>query len=54
VLGEMPAGWQERASRKVYGLLEVVVPSIDDLLFPKLKRGEPRDKLHASWAENLQ
>jgi hypothetical protein len=54
VLGEMPAGWQERASRKVYGMLEVVVPSIDDLLFPKLKRGEPRDKLHAAWAANLK
>jgi len=54
VLGEMPAGWEERASRKVYGCLEVVVPSVDDLLFPKLKRGEPRDKVHASWAEKLK
>jgi len=54
VLGEMPTDWERRASRKVYGYLEVVVPSIDDLLFPKLKRGEPRDKLHASWAEKLK
>ena len=54
VLGEMPAGWEERASSKVYGHLEVVVPSVDDLLFPKLKRGEPRDKLHAAWAANLK
>jgi len=54
VLGEMPSGWEERASRKVYGHLEVVVPSVDDLLFPKLKRGEPRDKIHASWAEKLK
>jgi hypothetical protein len=54
VLGEMPAGWEERSSRHVYGLLEVTVPSVDDLLFPKLKRGEPRDRLHSSWAENLK
>ena len=54
VLGEMPAGWEDRASRKIYGHLEVVVPSVGDLLFPKLKRGEPRDKIHASWAEKLQ
>jgi hypothetical protein len=53
VLGEMPHGWENRASRKIYGRLEVVVPSVDDLLFPKLKRGEPRDKVHASWAERL-
>ena len=54
VLGEMPADWMQRASRKQYGLLEVLVPSMDDLLVPKLKRGEPRDKLHAEWAKKLQ
>lgn len=54
VLGEMPTDWLQRASRKQYGLLEVVVPSIDDLLVPKLKRGESRDKLHAEWAKKLQ
>jgi hypothetical protein len=54
VLGEMPPDWMERASRKQYGPLEVIVPSIDDLLVPKLKRGEPRDKLHASWAAQIQ
>ena len=46
VLSEMPADWMQRASRKHYGLLEVLVP--------KLKRGEPRDKLHAEWAKKLQ
>lgn len=46
VLGEMPADWMQRASRKQYGLLEVLVP--------KLKRVEPRDKLHAEWAKKLQ
>jgi hypothetical protein len=54
VLGEMPADWMQRASRKQYGLLEVLVPSMDDLLVPKLKRVEPRDKLHAEWAKKLQ
>ena len=54
VLSEMPADWMQRASRKHYGLLEVLVPSMDDLLVPKLKRGEPRDKLHAEWAKKLQ
>ena len=28
-------------------------PSFPDLLHPKLKRGEPRDKLHAEWANQL-
>lgn len=54
VLREMEAGWETRASRKAYGLLQVVVPAIEDLLAPKLKRGEPRDKLHAAWAKQLK
>ena len=54
VLSEMPADWEERALRKTYGFLEVMVPSIPDLLVPKLKRGEPRDKAHADWASKLQ
>ena len=53
VLKEMDPGWEARASRKVYGHLSVAVPSMPDLLAPKLKRGEPRDKLHAQWAKNL-
>jgi hypothetical protein len=53
VLREMNEGWQQRASSKQYGLLEVTVPSVPDLLVPKLKRGEPRDILHASWAKKL-
>lgn len=54
VLDEMPTDWIQRVCRKHYGLLEVMVPSIHDLLVPKLKRGEPRDKLHAEWAKKLQ
>jgi len=53
VLQEMSEGWQQRASTKQYGFLEVTVPSVPDLLVPKLKRGEPRDILHASWAKKL-
>jgi len=53
VLSEMPADWKSRSFRKTYGLLEVIVPSVDDLLIPKLKRGEPRDKAHAEWARKV-
>jgi len=53
VLSEMPADWKSRSFRKTYGLLEVIVPSVDDLLIPKLKRGEPRDKAHVEWARKV-
>ncbi|MCX8090014.1 MAG: hypothetical protein N3I86_03630 [Verrucomicrobiae bacterium] len=53
VLRELPAGWEQRAARKTYGCLEVVVPSPADLLAPKLKRGEPRDHAHAAWAKRV-
>ncbi|MFZ4484379.1 MAG: DUF6036 family nucleotidyltransferase [Chthoniobacterales bacterium] len=53
VLAEMPVGWEQRTMRKSYRNLEVVVPSVEDLLVPKLKRGEPRDKVHAEWAAKL-
>jgi len=53
VLKEMRDGWEKRASTKTYGLLVVTVPAIEDLLEPKLKRGEPRDILHAAWARKL-
>lgn len=53
VLGEFPPDWELRATTRIYGNLKVVVPAVADLLIPKLKRGEPRDKLHAEWARNL-
>ena len=53
VLNEMPTGWENRAKQKTYRHLLVIVPSVPDLLAPKLKRGEPRDKLHAEWAKQL-
>ena len=52
-LREMKNGWEKRAFRKTYGLLDVTVPDVEDLLEPKLKRGGPRDILHASWAKQL-
>ncbi len=53
VLREFLADWQSRAFCKPYGLLEVVVPAPSDLLVPKLKRGEPRDRAHAAWADRV-
>ena len=53
VLQEMPVDWECRASSKIYGKLAVTVPSVEDLLVPKLKRAEPRDKVHAEWAKQI-
>lgn len=53
VLREFPSDWQNRAARRKYDLLEVVVPAPADLLAPKLKRGEPRDHAHAVWAKRV-
>jgi hypothetical protein len=53
VLREFPADWESRAKRKDYGSLSVVVPAVGDLLIPKRKRNEPRDRAHAAWAERL-
>lgn len=51
VLNEMSPDWQSRASETSYGNLTVVVPHSSDLLAPKLRRNEPRDRLHATWAQ---
>jgi hypothetical protein len=53
VLREFPEDWKDRATQKEYGLLQLVVPAPDDLLIPKLKRNEPRDRAHANWAERV-
>jgi len=49
----LPGDWKTRSVQKRYGLLTVVVPSADDLLVPKLIRGEPRDLAHAQWTHSL-
>ena len=46
----LPLGWQDRARTKQYGALTVQVPMPEDLLAPKLKRGETRDLAHQQWA----
>ena len=53
VLQEFPDGWEARAASRIYGNLTVVVPAPGDILVPKLKRGEPRDRAHAEWAKQL-
>ena len=47
VLNEFLLDWKTCAKQKCYGQLTVIVPCVADLLISKLKRGEPRDKLHA-------
>lgn len=50
VLQELPDGWRDQASVAQVGRLTVVVPHAADLLAPKLRRNEPRDRAHAAWA----
>jgi len=50
VLDRLPETWKKSASVKSYGYLTVVVPSVNDLLTPKLERGEPRDLAHLNYA----
>lgn len=53
VMQEFPADWEARAVRRTYDKLEVIVPSAPDLLVPKLRRNEPRDRAHADWAKKI-
>ena len=49
----LPVDWKNRAVRKSYGLLSVIVPAVVDILVPKLKRGDPRDVSHSQWAKSV-
>jgi hypothetical protein len=49
----LPSDWKSRATTKSYDSLSVIVPSVDDILIPKLKRGEPRDTSHSQWAKSV-
>jgi hypothetical protein len=51
ILKELPEGWEPRSSTSQHGNLSVRVPAVGDLLAPKLKRNEPRDRAHAAWAQ---
>ena len=53
VLRELPAGWKKRAVSRPVGKLQVLVPAPADLLAPKLRRNEPRDRAHAEWARRI-
>jgi hypothetical protein len=53
VLRELPAGWEERATVKQIDRLHLTVPAAPDLLVPKLRRNEPRDRVHADWARSI-
>jgi hypothetical protein len=53
VLRELPASWEQRATQKQIGKLLLLVPASSDLLAPKLKRNEPRDRAHAEWAKRV-
>ena len=50
VLREFSFDWETRAASKRYGLLTLTVPAPDDLLVPKRRRDEPRDRAHEAWA----
>lgn len=52
-LQEFPSDWKSRASTKMYGHLTLVAPSPADLLIPKRKRNEPRDRAHETWARRV-
>lgn len=49
----LPSGWPERATQKQFAKLTLIVPAPADLLVPKLKRNEPRDRSHAEWARRI-
>lgn len=53
VLRELPSGWEQRGVRRQIGKLQLLVPAPADLLAPKLKRNEPRDRAHADWAKRV-
>ena len=51
VLRELPTLWEQRATRRQIGNLSLLDPAPAELLAPKLKRNEPRDRAHANWAK---
>ncbi len=53
VMNEFLSDWRNRSSQKSYGHLTVIVPSVQDLMVPKLKRNEPRDKIHQEWVKKV-
>jgi len=52
-LRDLPEGWKSRCIKRTFGSLTVEVPAVADLLMPKLKRNEPRDRAHEEYAKLL-
>jgi hypothetical protein len=53
VLQGLPAGWEQRATIRQIERLRLTIPSAADLLAPKLRRNEPRDRAHEEWAKRI-
>ena len=53
VLQGLPTGWEPRATVRQIGSLRLTVPAAADLLAPKLRRNEPRDRAHEAWARSI-
>jgi hypothetical protein len=53
VLQNLPPGWERRATQKPIEKLNLLVPAPADVLAPKLKRNESRDRAHADWAKRI-
>jgi hypothetical protein len=53
VLKTFPEDWEARCSVVRHGKLTVKIPSIPDLLAPKLRRAEPRDLAQARYMTDL-
>ena len=53
VLDHLPQGWKERAYTADYARLTLLVPAPADLLTPKLRRNEPRDRQHEALARSV-
>lgn len=49
----LPVDWKSRSRKAHYGNLTVEIPAVADLLEPKLKRNEPRDRAHRDYAISL-
>lgn len=53
VTREFPEGWEGRSTEVAYGAMKVILPAPEDLMVPKLRRGEPRDLQHLEWAVSV-
>ena len=50
---DFPEDWKTRAVLVHHGMLAVTIPSVEDLLTPKIQRNEPRDIAHAAFMDKL-